>query len=133
MRKSFVFWEVNTGTVDTVSDSSLILRSIIKNMSQMTVTLTASDLCSHHSVSVIFYFHDFSFFHLIIKCRPSTSTVVLCFRWEQRNVTNKTVVDSFFIMTVVLVCNIKIKHYSCKEVMCHFTGLLCIAWETSVV
>lgn len=101
--KSFVFWEVNTCAVDTVSDTGLILRSIIKNMSQMTVTLTASDFCSYHSMSGIFYFNNFSFFHFIIKCRPTTSTVEFSLWRKQGDVTNKTMIDSFLVMAIVLI------------------------------
>jgi hypothetical protein len=72
-----LFLKIQTGTVDTVPDSSFILWPIIEDMPQMAITLAASDLCPYHAMTGVFDLDNLGFFELIVEGRPSAAAVVL--------------------------------------------------------
>lgn len=69
--------QVNAGTVDAVSDSRLVLRAVVEDVSQMAITLAAPHLSSRHTMASINFLDDIGFFELIVEGRPPASTVVL--------------------------------------------------------
>lgn len=102
--RSFLFLEVDTCTIDAISDSRLVLWSVVKKMSQMAVTLAASNLSSDHSVCVVHLLGNVCFLNLIVKCRPSASAIKLHLRSKQRLAADNTVKDSFLLGVVVFIC-----------------------------
>ena len=72
-------------------------------MTQMTIAFAASHLSSNHSMTVIMMFCYFCFLQLIVKCGPSTSTVVFEVRSEEGFSTYNTVVGSRVVCFIVLV------------------------------
>ena len=99
----FLFIEVHAGTIDAVSDSSFILRSIFKDMSQMCVTAVASDFSPDHAIGGVFDLFDVGSFEFIVEGWPATSTVVFGFGGEEGDVTNDAVIHAVFLEIIVLV------------------------------
>jgi hypothetical protein len=102
---SLFIFKINTRTIDTIPNASLILWTILKHMPQMTITLTAPHLSPRHAMRVILQLHNLGLFELVVKRWPSAAAVVFCFRREQGDVAHDAVVNPWRVVFVVLVYN----------------------------
>jgi hypothetical protein len=95
--------QIDTGTVNAVSDSRLVLRAVVEKVSQMTITLAASYLSSHHTVTYIYFLEYIGLFELIVKGRPPAPTVIFIVRSEQRLGADDAAINALCAGLVVLI------------------------------
>ena len=67
----------HTDTIDTMADVFCCALLTMKNMSKMSITLTAYDFCPH---SIIIWYHEHCSGNCVIKCWPSTMTIKFVWR-----------------------------------------------------
>lgn len=103
MNVSFLRLQIDAGAVDAVPNPCLILRSIVENVSQVTITVSAPHFCPLRSKTKISHLVNFRALGFIIERWPSTMAIKLSLGSEEVHSTNQAIVFAWGVTVIVLI------------------------------